>query len=381
MTAGLRIRHRSGTFIPRTLLRDPRLSLKAKGLLANLLDRPPGWDVRSEVLATEGPDGKDAIQAGLRELAAAGYYRLERRQGPDGRFNMGTAISDEPVPEWVKDSEEYGGRAVPVVWRGAAWWVRHKDGALTADGFEGYDDDNLKPGDDASGYDPELDLEIGGNTTSLQVTPEQGFPVPGNPAPEEPAPGGPVPENTGTGKPRAIRRTDVRVTDQGFRDASTPSTHHGGDSASNERGTGTTGRRRKPRREPVERTAAEQAMFDLATEIAGPWWESFGRNNVSIVGKNVTFPALRDSIVLQALQAGAQPDHIKQALKTCRVPLPSINSFQRALADAQTGTNPGPEYGRGGTPRNVLRSEITDEERGRRAQPFTDVTYRGQVIS
>ena len=47
-----------------------------RGILTYLLDKPPGWDVRSVAIAADSHDGKAAVQAGLRELARAGYYRM-----------------------------------------------------------------------------------------------------------------------------------------------------------------------------------------------------------------------------------------------------------------------------------------------------------------
>jgi hypothetical protein len=40
--------------------------------------KPAGWDVRSVAIAGDSPDGKAAVQAGLREFAPTGYYRIER---------------------------------------------------------------------------------------------------------------------------------------------------------------------------------------------------------------------------------------------------------------------------------------------------------------
>lgn len=157
MTAseGLRKR-RTGFFVqvPRQTIRDRQLSFKARGLLTYLLDMPEGWDVRSEALANEGPDGRDAIRTALKELAEHGYYRLERRRLTDGRMVMGTSISETPVPSWITDSAEYGHKAVTVIQQSdGAFKVKHKDGSLTDDGFEdAVDDEPPTPpgGDDGS---------------------------------------------------------------------------------------------------------------------------------------------------------------------------------------------------------------------------------------
>jgi predicted ATPase/transcriptional regulator with XRE-family HTH domain len=114
MNGGLRKRAHSYLNVPSTTVNDGRLSFKARGILAYLLDKPAGWDVRSVAIAADSPDGKAAVQAGLRELARAGYYRIERRRLLDGRLVTGTAVSEEPVASWAAEYAEYQG-PVPVV--------------------------------------------------------------------------------------------------------------------------------------------------------------------------------------------------------------------------------------------------------------------------
>ena len=135
MNGGLRKRVHSYLNVPSTTVNDGRLSFKARGILAYLLDKPAGWDVRSVAIAADSPDGKAAVQAGLRELARAGYYRIERRRLLDGRLVTGTAVSEEPVASWAAEYAEYQG-PVPVIQQpDGRFRVQHKDGSLTADGF------------------------------------------------------------------------------------------------------------------------------------------------------------------------------------------------------------------------------------------------------
>ncbi len=173
MTGGLRKRARSYLNVPSTTVTDGRLSFKARGILAYLLDKPAGWDVRSVAIAADSQaDGKAAVQAGLRELARAGYYRIEHRRLLDGRLVTGTAVSEEPVTSWASEYAEYEG-PVPVVQQpGGGFRVRHRDGSLTGDGFS-----------------------AGPMAAYPQVTPEPSFPAPVQPVPARPAPVQPVPEN------------------------------------------------------------------------------------------------------------------------------------------------------------------------------------------
>lgn len=134
---GMRKRRRHNFVqVPRETIRDSRLSWKARGLLAFLLDHPDGWVVNSEQLAEAGPDGRDAVRSGLKELREQGYYRLERRRLLDGSLVMGTAISEDAVPEWAQEHVEFEGGAVDVLEvQPGEFAVRHRDGSLTGDGF------------------------------------------------------------------------------------------------------------------------------------------------------------------------------------------------------------------------------------------------------
>lgn len=86
-------------------LRDKSLSLKAKGLLSQMLSLPEDWDYTLAGLARINAEGKDAIRAAVVELEKAGY--VQRRQTTDkaGKFGANEYIireypaSHEPPPE------------------------------------------------------------------------------------------------------------------------------------------------------------------------------------------------------------------------------------------------------------------------------------------
>lgn len=67
-------------------LRNTELSLRAKGLLSQILSLPEGWDYTIAGLAKINKEGKDAVRAAVQELEKAGY--IERRQTMDsgGKF-------------------------------------------------------------------------------------------------------------------------------------------------------------------------------------------------------------------------------------------------------------------------------------------------------
>lgn len=89
--------HEGWSAIPNEALEDTRLSFKARGLLAYLLSRPPGWLTSASRLAGGGPDGRERILTGLRELEAAGYLRRYRQQDERGHWSTYSEVRDRPT--------------------------------------------------------------------------------------------------------------------------------------------------------------------------------------------------------------------------------------------------------------------------------------------
>lgn len=67
-------------------LRDRQLSLKAKGLMSQILSLPPDWDYSLGGLAAINPEGKNAIRSALVELERQGYLNRKQRTDATGRF-------------------------------------------------------------------------------------------------------------------------------------------------------------------------------------------------------------------------------------------------------------------------------------------------------
>lgn len=95
------------TQIRNALFRDPRLSLKDKGLFGLISTHRDGWGVTPESLATCCTDGVSSIKSGLRNLERYGYLRRDRERRKDGTLGSSAYyITDEPAAVIEQVSEE-----------------------------------------------------------------------------------------------------------------------------------------------------------------------------------------------------------------------------------------------------------------------------------
>ncbi|WP_415940257.1 hypothetical protein [Streptomyces sp. 039-1] len=89
------------TQVANGLFRDPRLSFRAKGLFGYISTHRTGWVVTVAALVALGPDGRDAVRAGLKELESHGYLLRDRVRRPNGTLGpIIYSITDRPaVPD------------------------------------------------------------------------------------------------------------------------------------------------------------------------------------------------------------------------------------------------------------------------------------------
>jgi hypothetical protein len=88
------------TQIPNAWLRDDRLTLKARGLLAQVLSHRENWSLSVTKLASDNQEGKSSIRNAIAELEKFGY--LERDQlNEKGRFGEAVYFTRDPygLPE------------------------------------------------------------------------------------------------------------------------------------------------------------------------------------------------------------------------------------------------------------------------------------------
>ena len=74
-------------------LRDKSLSLKAKGLLSQILSLPEDWDYTLSGLCCINRESKDAIRSAVNELERAGYIERHQTTDKSGKFSSNNTSS------------------------------------------------------------------------------------------------------------------------------------------------------------------------------------------------------------------------------------------------------------------------------------------------
>ena len=82
--------------ISNAVIRDSRLSYRARGVLLEILSRPDNWRVSGDSLARSGKEGRDAILTALKELRDCGYIRMVKTRNEDGTFETTNYVFDTP---------------------------------------------------------------------------------------------------------------------------------------------------------------------------------------------------------------------------------------------------------------------------------------------
>lgn len=86
------------TNISNQLIRDSRLSWKARGIFAYLWSQADEWDFYVSEVAKHATDGRDALRSGLKELEKYGYLTRKPRSDANGKFDgMDWVLTDKPV--------------------------------------------------------------------------------------------------------------------------------------------------------------------------------------------------------------------------------------------------------------------------------------------
>ena len=106
--AVFRVEKNSGyTVMSNHHLRNKELTLKAKGLLSQMLSLPDTWDYTLHGLARINKESIDAIRTAVWELEGEGY--ITRQQGRDARGKLTPivyTIYEQPQPKQAVPQEE-----------------------------------------------------------------------------------------------------------------------------------------------------------------------------------------------------------------------------------------------------------------------------------
>jgi len=76
------------TQIPNDWVRDERLSLEARGLIAQIMSHRPGWNLSIKSLAARNHIGRDKVRRILDELLKRGYLERSEKQSHDDRGHL-----------------------------------------------------------------------------------------------------------------------------------------------------------------------------------------------------------------------------------------------------------------------------------------------------
>ena len=109
-------KNRGYTVMSNHHLRNKDLSLKAKGLLSQMLSLPEDWDYTLKGLSLINRESIDAIRTAVWELEKAGY--ITRQQNRDGKGKMADmlyTIYEQPQPQPEQPDEAAPGLENPVL--------------------------------------------------------------------------------------------------------------------------------------------------------------------------------------------------------------------------------------------------------------------------
>lgn len=102
------------TIMSNGLLRDKRISMKSRGLLAYILSLPEDWDYTIAGLSSASGMGKKALASGLTELEQAGYLERHMLRAEDGTFlDVEYLFHEEPKAPLNASADAFPAESAP----------------------------------------------------------------------------------------------------------------------------------------------------------------------------------------------------------------------------------------------------------------------------
>lgn len=93
------------TVVDNGVIHDLRISVKARYLLMLMLSLPDDWKFSINGLSSIMGEGVVSVRSGLNELSFAGYLKITKRRGTDGRFEYTYDIREIPIKDDEPDTE------------------------------------------------------------------------------------------------------------------------------------------------------------------------------------------------------------------------------------------------------------------------------------
>ena len=100
------VKDKNYSVINNTVLRDERLSWRARGIAAFLLTQPDNWTINSDYIWKKGIEGRDAVRNALKELEEANYIHRRKQQDKEGKWTTELALTEVPTTEYQKPTPE-----------------------------------------------------------------------------------------------------------------------------------------------------------------------------------------------------------------------------------------------------------------------------------
>ena len=98
-------KERDFTVINNTVLKDARLSWKAKGLFCYLLSLPEDWIIYQSELLNHATDGRESLRNAIQELEQLGYLQIEKKRDDKGQFTTVYKVIENPgIPDETNES-------------------------------------------------------------------------------------------------------------------------------------------------------------------------------------------------------------------------------------------------------------------------------------
>lgn len=89
-------KERDYTVINNTVLKDTRISWKAKGLFCYLLSLPEDWVIYQSELLNHATDGRESLRNAIQELEQLGYLQVKKKRDDKGHFTTVYKVIENP---------------------------------------------------------------------------------------------------------------------------------------------------------------------------------------------------------------------------------------------------------------------------------------------